>query len=513
MRRPDQAWPHPRTTGVRAGGLLLLLVVLLVSSFAAASPPPRLHSRVAVYRPVEPAYHSYASYKGALRSVAADTRHRPTLRIRASEERTRAGEKLYLAQLGHWHKDEAGGPLPAAISAGGSEAQAFFPPSTPRTPSRKLRVLFSFGEHAREHITIESGLHLLHSLLEGAAASHEGHCALLGADLELDLTAGAPSESQQRANGARLAASAGFQARFASFVLDHAEVHLLGCTNPDGKLHLERTGDFCWRNTGANVDLNRNADWEFGKEGSSPDPAGEEYHGPHPFSETETRFLRDLVREYRYDAYVSVHSGEQQLFVPFVDTESRRIARRRPETDAELALCQRVVRHPHLGGWLHDSGLGYEQNDYSADGTLSDYFAGKEHVPRVFCVELYGGPTHDDCFVQFNPAAEERPAVHAHSGLPRMDAQGRPVFSSPLRDSLARMHVFYVRMLSELIAEHYGVEYRDPAEIADPQARKEALQRAKTLCEIEAALYKHKERMQTQQAQHGSAQGAEAIEL
>ena len=26
---------------------------------------------------------------------------------------------------------------------------------------------------------------------------------------------------------------------------------------------MERSGDFCWRNNGRGVDLNRNTDWEF----------------------------------------------------------------------------------------------------------------------------------------------------------------------------------------------------------------------------------------------------------
>jgi len=280
-------------------------------------------------------------------------------------------------------------------------------------------------------------------------------------------------------------------------VLDHAELHLLGVTNPDGKMRLETQQDFCWRNTGRNVDLNRNADWQWGKAGSSPDDKGEEWHGDAPFSETETRFLRDAQRDYRYDAYISVHSGEQQLFVPFVDTESRRLQRRRAETAAELAVCDAVVRHPHMGGWLRESGLGWQQNDYSADGTLFDYMAGVEHVPRVFCVELYGGPTHDDCFVQFNPSAAPQPALHP-SGVMRTDpvATGEPLMLSPLHTALQRMHVFYVRILLELIAEHYGTPpYVDPAEIMDPARRVATLQRAQQICEIEHGLYKHRARI------------------
>lgn len=48
---------------------------------------------------------------------------------------------------------------------------------------------------------------------------------------------------------------------------------------------------------GPGVDLNRNYNWAFAKdnEGSSGDPCAEDYRGPHPFSEPETRAIRDFL--------------------------------------------------------------------------------------------------------------------------------------------------------------------------------------------------------------------------
>jgi murein tripeptide amidase MpaA len=45
------------------------------------------------------------------------------------------------------------------------------------------------------------------------------------------------------------------------------------------------------------VDLNRNYPWAFGQSeiGSSDDPCSETYRGPYPFSEPETRALRDFI--------------------------------------------------------------------------------------------------------------------------------------------------------------------------------------------------------------------------
>lgn len=52
---------------------------------------------------------------------------------------------------------------------------------------------------------------------------------------------------------------------------------------------------------------------------------------------------------------------------------------------------------------FHRTGIAYELNDYSADGTLTDWIAGEAKVPYAFTVEMWGGPMHDSCFVQFNP--------------------------------------------------------------------------------------------------------------
>lgn len=46
------------------------------------------------------------------------------------------------------------------------------------------------------------------------------------------------------------------------------------------------------------VDLNRNYDFKFGEDnvGSNPNPCAEDYRGPYPFSEPETRAVRDFLQ-------------------------------------------------------------------------------------------------------------------------------------------------------------------------------------------------------------------------
>ena len=66
------------------------------------------------------------------------------------------------------------------------------------------------------------------------------------------------------------------------------------------------------------VDLNRNYGFAWNSSaGASTDPASEVYKGPAPFSEPETRALRDLVMQYDFRYAVSFHSGANVILYPW----------------------------------------------------------------------------------------------------------------------------------------------------------------------------------------------------
>lgn len=73
-------------------------------------------------------------------------------------------------------------------------------------------------------------------------------------------------------------------------------------------------GDLCRRKTLTEVDLNRN--WPAAWRGASQRGA-EEYGGAAPFSEPQSRALRDLARRLMPVAYANVHSGEWAIYVPW----------------------------------------------------------------------------------------------------------------------------------------------------------------------------------------------------
>lgn len=300
------------------------------------------------YFPDYSVYHSQKSFEKDLLSTAKNPANAHILRLDASSEKTNMGLSVYRIILTNFAKK-------SIVSNGKQTA--------------KPKVLMTFGEHAREFVSVESFFHLLRNLTEGYQF---------------------PCDS--------------YEGSYSRLVLDHLELHLVGLVNPDGKLLLETKRDYCYRNNGRGVDLNRNCDWEFNGTGSSIQPGHEEFNGIAVWSEPESRYIRDLAVANDYYAYFSLHSGEQQVFSPFVDTYSKQHKRRRRTTEKELHLISKIINASN--GWYRNGGIAYEMNSYTADGTFFDWFGGKTNVEYSICAEIWGGPFHDNCFVMFNPDAQ-----------------------------------------------------------------------------------------------------------
>lgn len=94
--------------------------------------------------------------------------------------------------------------------------------------SKKKRMLITFGEHAREFLPVESFFKLVHDTCKAFKAGEGETVHWMG----------------------------------------NIELLLIGLVNPDGRRHLEKTKDWCWRGMANMVDVNRNCDWEWGGVGS-----------------------------------------------------------------------------------------------------------------------------------------------------------------------------------------------------------------------------------------------------
>jgi len=112
-------------------------------------------------------------------------------------------------------------------------------------------------------------------------------------------------------------------------VVESRNVVFVPVVNPDGYAYNEQTnpsGGGLWRKNRRDngnsfgVDLNRNYDWEWGTQwpgGSSSNTFSDIYRGPSPFSEPETRAVRDATLSHPPGMHVSSHCASNLWLFPW----------------------------------------------------------------------------------------------------------------------------------------------------------------------------------------------------
>jgi carboxypeptidase T len=113
------------------------------------------------------------------------------------------------------------------------------------------------------------------------------------------------------------------------YLLNNTELYFIPCINPDGYIFNENNepnGGGNWRknrrqnsNGSRGVDLNRNYGYEWGidDEGSSPSPNSGTYRGPNPFSEPETRLVRDFCSTHDFAYALNYHTFSNLMIYPW----------------------------------------------------------------------------------------------------------------------------------------------------------------------------------------------------
>ena len=150
----------------------------------------------------------------------------------------------------------------------------------------KTRVLYNYGEHGRELITVEVAVDLLRAFALGLE-----HAAQLAH----------PDSSRSVGQTVKALVATVFK--------------IVPMENVNGRELVEK-GDFCERKNGRGVDCNRNWEVDWGVKAPDYDPS-EEYPGTGPFSEPEAFMMRALLEEFNPHVWVNVHSGMEALFMPF----------------------------------------------------------------------------------------------------------------------------------------------------------------------------------------------------
>ncbi len=152
--------------------------------------------------------------------------------------------------------------------------------------SKKPGIVFFGNHHARELVTVEIPLRLIHHLLEN-----------YGKDADI------------------------------TNLVDNTEIWIAPMVNPDGHTLAEK-GDNWRKNKDDNklvassarmgVDLNRNYGHQWNTGGSSNDTGSETYHGPAAFSEPETQATRDLMKSHtNLKIMMSYHSFSNLILWPW----------------------------------------------------------------------------------------------------------------------------------------------------------------------------------------------------
>ncbi|KAK9866978.1 hypothetical protein WJX84_000427 [Apatococcus fuscideae] len=136
-------------------------------------------------------------------------------------------------------------------------------------------------------------------------------------------------------------------------------------------------GLLCQRTTPSGVDLNRNWPhaWKLEEAGQ------EEYGGPKPLSEPQTRIVKALATAAQPRAFVNLHSGEYALYVPW-DSQPTQAAGLPADMDQVLDKLNVFCQCMH--------GAGGKVAGYLAFGTSMDYLYQELQVPYPLTVEVYG---------------------------------------------------------------------------------------------------------------------------
>ncbi len=211
-------------------------------------------------------------------------------------------------------------------------------------------------------------------------------------------------------------------------LVDNKVVWVIPMLNPDGHEFSLPTNS-CWRKNRRDngdgtfgVDLNRNYGYKWGVSGSSGNTNEKTYKGPAPFSEPETRAMRDFLRSRpNVRALVSYHSYSQAVLRPWSYTLNFTAAE--PPPSAELMLKDLSDQLRERISAVH--GETYKdclfQTDrlpsgrcgpghYAASGELTDWVYHELNIP-AFTVELRPKEGGGSCRGFELPGAEVKPTI------------------------------------------------------------------------------------------------------
>lgn len=263
------------------------------------------------------------------------------------------------------------------------------------------KVFILFGEHSRELISPESGLHFL-----------KGLCGEIKLNSLPELLEGVNSNELLEKNVFQLVLNA----------------------NPRSRRKVEK-GHYCLRANPDGVDLNRNWDeeWEGNEERGDTNP------GPKPFSEPETRILRRLVTEFTPTTFLTVHSGTRGMYMPWAYDMHHMAKYNEPS-------MMEVLKRLDKDHCQCPFGAAGKEVGYPCPGTCLDYAYAKLNTPFVFAFEIYVNEEQDW-------GLKERWQKAMNDGGAALIEQGNHLAHSHFRDVFGEYTSDFVQMSSKTDVE------------------------------------------------------------
>ena len=239
------------------------------------------------------------------------------------------------------------------------------------TDEDEPEVLYDANHHAREHLTVEMAVYLLHLFTDNYAGD---------------------SRIKNIVNG--------------------REIWIVPSVNPDGAEYDIATGSYrSWRknrqpNTGSayvGTDLNRNYSFRWGCcGGSSSNPSSETYRGPSAFSAPEARVVRDFVNSrvvgdvQQIKATMDFHTYSELVLWPYGYTTAKTGTGMTVDDNNALATLGRQMAATNNYTAEQSSAL------YITDGDLLDWLWGTYKI-FAYTFEMY--PTSSSAGGFYPPAS------------------------------------------------------------------------------------------------------------
>ncbi len=164
------------------------------------------------------------------------------------------------------------------------------------------------------------------------------------------------------------------------WMLNNRRIYVMPMVNPDGYIY-DGDGQYGneqgWRknrndsipDNEVGVDLNRN--WDIHWEDGNDDPRGSDYRGEAPFSEYETKSLRDFILDNDIDTYQNIHSHFGTMLIPWCNSTDPS-----PHDDWYRGMAEHMTSKTSI---LGDEGQHYSYGQaeeiigYSAPGGAADW--------------------------------------------------------------------------------------------------------------------------------------------